>query len=51
MIVLFLLIGLKEAFVAGLAIPLVFFITFGAMSATGITLNFLSIFPCYCRWG
>ncbi len=51
MIVLFLLIGLKEAFVAGLAIPLVFFITFGAMSATGITLNFLSIFSLLLSLG
>jgi len=42
--VLFLLIGLKEALVAGLAIPLVFFITFGVMDMTGITLNFLSTF-------
>jgi len=51
MVVLFLLIGLKEALVAGLAIPLVFFITFGAMQATGITLNFLSIFSLLLALG
>lgn len=42
--ILFLIVGLKEAFVAGLAIPLVFFVTFGVMQATGTSLNFLSIF-------
>jgi multidrug efflux pump subunit AcrB len=49
--VLFLLIGLKEAFVAGLAIPLVFFITFGIMDMTGITLNFLSMFSLLLSLG
>lgn len=49
--VLFLLIGLKEALVAGLAIPLVFFITFGIMDATGITLNFLSLFSLLLSLG
>jgi len=49
--VLFLLIGLKEALVAGLAIPLVFFITFGVMDATGITLNFLSLFSLLLSLG
>ena len=49
--VLFLLIGLKEAFVAGLAIPLVFFITFGVMDLTGITLNFLSTFSLLLSLG
>jgi multidrug efflux pump subunit AcrB len=49
--VLFLLIGLKEAFVAGLAIPLVFFITFGVMDLTGITLNFLSMFSLLLSLG
>ena len=51
MIVLLLLIGLKEAFVAGLAIPLVFFITFGVMHTVGITLNFLSIFSLLLSLG
>jgi len=49
--VLFLLIGLKEALVAGLAIPLVFFITFGVMDLTGITLNFLSMFSLLLSLG
>lgn len=41
--ILFLVVGLKEAFVAGLAVPMVFFVTFGVMDLTGITLNFLSL--------
>lgn len=49
--VLFLIVGLKEAIVAGLAIPLVFFFTFGVMLATGITLNFLSIFSLLLALG
>ena len=49
--VLFLIVGLKEAFVAGLAIPLVFFVTFGVMSLTGISLNFLSIFSLILALG
>ncbi len=49
--VLFLVVGLKEAFVAGLAIPLVFFCTFGVMLATGTSLNFLSIFSLLLALG
>ena len=49
--ILFLIVGLKEAFVAGLAIPLVFFITFGVMQATGTSLNFLSIFALLLSLG
>lgn len=49
--VLFLVVGLKEAFVAGLAIPLVFFFTFGVMHATGTSLNFLSIFSLLLALG
>ncbi|MEI7498015.1 MAG: efflux RND transporter permease subunit [Candidatus Falkowbacteria bacterium] len=49
--ILFLIVGLKEAFVAGLAVPLVFFIAFGVMSATGISLNFLSIFSLILSLG
>lgn len=49
--VLFLVVGLKEAFVAGLAIPLVFFATFGVMLATGTSLNFLSIFSLLLALG
>ncbi len=49
--VLFLLIGFKEALVAGLAIPLVFFITFGVMHASDISLNFLSLFSLLLSLG
>ncbi len=48
---LFLVVGLKEAFVAGIAIPLVFFVTFGVMDATGTSLNFLSIFALLLSLG
>lgn len=50
-LVLLFLVGLKEAFVAGAAIPLVFFVTFGVMDLTGITLNFLSIFSLLLSLG
>ena len=49
--ILFLVVGLKEAFVAGLAIPLVFFATFGVMLSTGTSLNFLSIFSLLLALG
>ncbi|KKP37371.1 MAG: multidrug efflux transporter [Candidatus Peregrinibacteria bacterium GW2011_GWF2_33_10] len=49
--ILFLIVGLKEAFVAGLAIPLVFFATFGVMLQTGISLNFLSLFSLILSLG
>ncbi|HAT74296.1 MAG: Integral membrane protein, AcrB/AcrD/AcrF family [Candidatus Moranbacteria bacterium GW2011_GWF2_36_839] len=49
--ILFLIVGLKEAIVAGLAIPLVFFATFGVMVQTGISLNFLSIFSLILSLG
>ncbi|MFA7319261.1 MAG: efflux RND transporter permease subunit [Parcubacteria group bacterium] len=49
--ILFLIVGLKEAFVAGIAIPLVFFITFGVMQVTGTSLNFLSIFALLLSLG
>jgi HAE1 family hydrophobic/amphiphilic exporter-1 len=49
--VLFLVVGLKEAFVAGLAIPLVFFATFGALLMEGISLNFLSLFSLILALG
>ena len=48
---LFLVVGLKEAFVAGIAIPLVFFVTFGVMQVTGTSLNFLSIFALLLSLG
>lgn len=50
-LLLFLIVGLKEAFVAGIAIPLVFFSTFGVMYLTGISLNFLSIFSLLLSLG
>lgn len=49
--ILFLVVGLKEAFVAALAIPLVFFLTFGVMKMTGISLNFLSMFSLILSLG
>ncbi len=50
-IVLFLIVGFKEALVAGLAIPLVFFATFGMMKTLGISLNFLSVFSLILALG
>ena len=50
-LILFLIVGLKEAFVAGLAIPMVFFITFGCLSLLGISLNFLSLFSLILSLG
>lgn len=49
--ILFLVIGLKEALVAGLAIPLTFFATFGMMLILGISLNFLSLFSLILALG
>ncbi len=50
-IILFLVVGLKEAFVAGLAIPLVFFVSFGVLEIMGMTLNFLSLFSLILSLG
>jgi HAE1 family hydrophobic/amphiphilic exporter-1 len=50
-IILFLIVGLKEAFVAGMAIPLVFFATFGVLLQMGLTLNFLSSFSLILALG
>lgn len=49
--ILFLIVGLKEAFVAGLAIPLVFFVSFGVLQMLGMTLNFLSLFSLILALG
>lgn len=49
--IIFLFVGLKEAFVAGLAVPLVFCATFALMLKFGITLNFLSIFSLILSLG
>lgn len=50
-VILFLIVGLKEAFVAGLAIPLVFFVSFGVLHLIGMTLNFLSLFSLILSLG
>ncbi|MDQ5893257.1 MAG: hypothetical protein QG640_268 [Patescibacteria group bacterium] len=50
-VILFLIVGLKEAFVAGMAIPLVFFVSFGVLSALDMTLNFLSLFSLILALG
>ncbi|HVT75065.1 MAG TPA: efflux RND transporter permease subunit, partial [Candidatus Paceibacterota bacterium] len=50
-LILFLIVGLKEAFVAGLAIPLVFFVSFGVLNMIGMTLNFLSLFSLILSLG
>jgi len=49
--ILFLIVGLKEALVAGLAVPLTFFSSFGVMLLTGTSLNFLSIFSLLLSLG
>ncbi|MCL5774911.1 MAG: efflux RND transporter permease subunit [Patescibacteria group bacterium] len=49
--VLFIIVGLKEAFVAGLAIPLVFFVSFASLYLLGISLNFLSLFSLILALG
>lgn len=49
--ILFLIVGFKEALVAGLAVPLVFFATFGVMLWAGISLNFLSLFSLILALG
>ncbi|MDD5213092.1 MAG: efflux RND transporter permease subunit [Candidatus Gracilibacteria bacterium] len=50
-ITLFLIIGIKEALVAGAAVPLVFLITFTVMAVAGQTLNFLSMFALILSLG
>ena len=51
MITLILVVGFKEAIIAGLTIPLVFFATFGVMELTGTSLNFLSLFSLLLSMG
>lgn len=48
---LLLIVGLKEAIIAGMTIPLVFFVTFGTMLISGISLNFLSLFSLLLSMG
>lgn len=50
-IILFLFVGLKEAFTAGIVIPLVFATTFGLMLIFKQTLNFLSLFSLILSLG
>lgn len=49
--ILFLFVGLKEAFTAGVVIPLVFATTFGLMLIFNQTLNFLSLFALILSLG
>lgn len=49
--VLFLIIGVKEALVAGTAVPIVFLITFAVMAVFHQTLNFLSMFALILSLG
>ena len=50
-IVLFVFLGLRQAVVAVVSAPLTFLITFSVMQATGITLNFLSMFSLLLALG
>lgn len=50
-LLLFLIIGLKEALVAGLSVPLIFFATFGVMLLANVSLNFLSMFSLILALG
>lgn len=50
-VILFLFVGLKEAFTAGIVIPLVFASTFGLMLLAGQTINFLSLFSLILSLG
>jgi multidrug efflux pump subunit AcrB len=50
-IILFIFLGARQAFVAFIAVPFTFLITFGVMQATGISLNFLSMFSLLLSLG
>lgn len=50
-IVLFIFLGIRQALIAVTTIPLTFFVTFAIMQATGITLNFLSLFSLLLSLG
>jgi len=50
-IVLFLFLGARQSFVALMATPLTFLISFIAMSLTGMTLNYLSVFALLLSLG
>ena len=50
-IVLFLFLGIRQAIIASLAIPITFFITFSVMYFTGIALSFISLFSLLLALG
>ena len=50
-VVLFIFLGARQAFVALLATPLTFLISFIVMNLTGITLNFISVFALLLSLG
>lgn len=51
MSLLFLFLGWREALLAGLAVPLTFFITFGILLSLGYTLNMLTLFSLILSLG
>lgn len=51
MILLFFFVGWREAILAGISIPLTFFITFTVLYSIGYTLNFLSLFSLILALG
>jgi len=50
-LILFLFLGIRQALIVAFAIPLSFLISFAAMSATGLTINFLSLFSLIMALG
>lgn len=50
-VVMLIFLGLREAFLASLSIPLSILITFSVMQATGITLSFISMFSLLLALG
>lgn len=50
-IVLFMFLGIRQAVIASLAIPITFFISFSVMYATGIDLSFISLFSLLLALG
>jgi multidrug efflux pump subunit AcrB len=48
---LFVFLGIRQAIIASLTIPLTFFVTFTIMRFTGLTLNFLSLFSLLLALG
>lgn len=51
MLVLFLFLGWRESLIAGLSIPLTFFITFAGLSTLGYTINSLTLFSLILSLG